>query len=199
MDWKELIGYLAPVFIVASMSQSVLKRIRIFMILGCLTFVIYGILVGAWPVVVANAMIGIVTAYYYFRAQNVEHLFQLTPPENLLSHFLTERKKVIEKRFPREFPLGTRFLMVTKDVVPVGLFAYHPLPDGNVEVLLDYVEPAYRDPKTEALIYCENQGYLKEKGYKKAIVRDPTEIAKKEFFSLGFTEEGNDLVKDILS
>lgn len=64
-NWRELVGYLAPVFIVLSMMQEDLRWIRTYMILGCLTFVIYGFLVGAMPVVVANALIGIVTAIYY--------------------------------------------------------------------------------------------------------------------------------------
>lgn len=65
--WKELVGYLAPVFIILSMMQENLRWIRIYMILGCLTFVIYGFLVDAMPVVVANALIGIVTAIYYYK------------------------------------------------------------------------------------------------------------------------------------
>lgn len=65
--WKELIGYLAPVFIVLSMTRTSLKEVRIYMVLGCITFVLYGILVKAWPVVVANSIIGVVTGIYLIR------------------------------------------------------------------------------------------------------------------------------------
>lgn len=65
--WKELIGYMAPIFIILSMTRSSVEEIRLWMILGCITFVVYGFLVGALPVVVANALIAIVTGYCWWR------------------------------------------------------------------------------------------------------------------------------------
>lgn len=67
-NWKELVGYLAPVFIVLSMMQSNILYIRIYMLLGCVTFVLYGIFVEAWPVVIANFIIGVVTFYFLIRS-----------------------------------------------------------------------------------------------------------------------------------
>lgn len=67
--WEELLGYLAPVFIILSMMQHNLTRIRIFMILGCITFVAYGYLIDAMPVVVANLLIGIVTVFYLIKSK----------------------------------------------------------------------------------------------------------------------------------
>lgn len=66
-NWEELLGYLAPVFIILSMMQSNITRIRILMICGCMTFVIYGYLIDAMPVVVANGLITVVTAFYLFK------------------------------------------------------------------------------------------------------------------------------------
>ena len=66
-NWEELVGYLAPVFIILSMMQHNVTRIRILMICGCVTFVIYGYLIDAMPVVVANALITIVTAFYLLK------------------------------------------------------------------------------------------------------------------------------------
>lgn len=197
MDWKELVGYLAPVFIVASMSQTILKRIRILMILGCLTFVVYGILVGAWPVVIANALIGLVTLYYLLGAKEEKHPFQLTEPKEFLNFYLDERKSEIEQRVSLPFPPDTSFMMMTKGIQPVGLFAYRPGQNGSAEILLDYVEPAYRDAESETILYCKNQGLLKQKGFAKAIVKKPSEIAREEFTRLGFNKAGNDLVKDL--
>lgn len=65
--WKELIGYMAPVFIILSMTRSSVEAIRFWMVLGCVTFVIYGWLVAALPVVIANALIAVVTLYCWLR------------------------------------------------------------------------------------------------------------------------------------
>lgn len=66
-NWKELVGYLAPVFIIFSMMQHNITLVRIWMICGCLTFVVYGLLIDAMPVVVANGLIAGVTACYLFK------------------------------------------------------------------------------------------------------------------------------------
>jgi hypothetical protein len=66
-NWEETFGYLAPVFIVLSMMQQNLTYVRIFMILGCITFIIYGYLIDAMPVVVANALICSVTTFYLLK------------------------------------------------------------------------------------------------------------------------------------
>ena len=66
-NWKEALGYLAPLFIILSMMQQNLTHVRLLMILGCITFVIYGYLIGAMPVVVANALICSVTIFYLLK------------------------------------------------------------------------------------------------------------------------------------
>ena len=61
---------MAPVFIILSMMQDNLTRVRIYMICGCTTFVIYGLVIDALPVVLANFMIGAVTFWYLVKGNS---------------------------------------------------------------------------------------------------------------------------------
>jgi hypothetical protein len=65
-NWQDWIGYLAALFIVLGMSQKDLVKVRCFMVCGSITFVTYGILVAAYPVVIANFLIGSVTSKYLY-------------------------------------------------------------------------------------------------------------------------------------
>jgi hypothetical protein len=63
-NWYEIIGHLATVFIVLGVMQKSVTRVRICMVMGSLCFIIYGVIIYAMPVVIANATIGLVSLKY---------------------------------------------------------------------------------------------------------------------------------------
>lgn len=69
-NWYELIGNLATVFIVLSVMQKNVTRVRICMIFGSLCFIIYGFFINAFPVILANAIIGLVSLKYFIFNKN---------------------------------------------------------------------------------------------------------------------------------
>lgn len=71
--WYELIGHLASVFIVLGVAQKNVTRVRIYMILGCICFIIYGSAINALPVVIANAIIGLVSLKYLLFNRKAQH------------------------------------------------------------------------------------------------------------------------------
>lgn len=69
MDFNttELIGYLAMAFLVISFIPKQLKTIRIINFIGCLFFVIYGIMLGwKWPLIISNGLIAVIQLYHLF-------------------------------------------------------------------------------------------------------------------------------------
>lgn len=50
----EWIDYLASILIVISLMMTNILRLRIINTIGCVTFVVYGLLVGAYPVALSN-------------------------------------------------------------------------------------------------------------------------------------------------
>lgn len=67
MESVEIIGYAASLFVVMSFMVKNIKHIRIINLIGCIFFVIYGIMLGMlWPIIIPNAVICLVQVYYLF-------------------------------------------------------------------------------------------------------------------------------------
>lgn len=64
MSIVDFIGYLAPVCLVVSFLFKNVTKLRIVNSVGSLLFVTYGLLIGAYPVVVANAIIVGINIYH---------------------------------------------------------------------------------------------------------------------------------------
>ena len=59
----EWVGYSASLFIVISLTMTSIVKLRIINSIGCLLFVIYGLSVKAYPVVISNALIIMINIY----------------------------------------------------------------------------------------------------------------------------------------
>ena len=63
----ELIGYLASALIVVSLAMTSVVRLRVISFVGSVVFVVYGALIGAWPVIVSNGIIALINVWYLRR------------------------------------------------------------------------------------------------------------------------------------
>ena len=62
----EIIGYLAPAFLVLSFFFKDVSKLRLINSIGCVFFITYGFLISAYPVVIANAIIVSINTYHLF-------------------------------------------------------------------------------------------------------------------------------------
>ncbi|HJG95933.1 MAG TPA: lactate dehydrogenase [Romboutsia timonensis] len=60
MEW---VGYAASLFIVLSLTMTSIIKLRIINSIGCLLFIIYGLNLNAYPVVISNALIVMINIY----------------------------------------------------------------------------------------------------------------------------------------
>ena len=70
MDNIEIIGYIATVFILASLSVSNLRILRIVNSFGAIGWVTYGVLAGASSIVVGNVIMLLINIYKYRKEQS---------------------------------------------------------------------------------------------------------------------------------
>jgi len=63
----EWIGYLASILITISMLMKEIFKLRFINLMGCILFVIYGLIIGAYPVAIANAIIVFINLYYLYK------------------------------------------------------------------------------------------------------------------------------------
>lgn len=66
----EWIGYLASILIALSMFMKDMIKLRFINLVGSLCFVIYGLVIKAYPVVVTNIVIVGVNLYYIYKITN---------------------------------------------------------------------------------------------------------------------------------
>lgn len=59
----EWVGYAASLFIVVSLTMTSIVKLRIINSVGCLLFIIYGLNLNAYPVVISNALIVMINIY----------------------------------------------------------------------------------------------------------------------------------------
>ncbi len=64
MIFNDILGYLASAFVVISLLTSNIKYLRYLNMIGCLLFVIYGVLIFAYPVAVMNAIAFLINIYH---------------------------------------------------------------------------------------------------------------------------------------
>jgi hypothetical protein len=63
VDW---IGYTASALLLISMMMKNVKRLRIINSFGCVLFVIMGLMINNYPIVITNATIILINVYYLF-------------------------------------------------------------------------------------------------------------------------------------
>ncbi len=63
----EYIGYLASVFLGISLIVKMPMQFRIFNALGCIAFVVYGFLIKANPVILANGILLLLNLYQIYK------------------------------------------------------------------------------------------------------------------------------------
>ncbi len=62
----DIVGYLASLVLLISFTRKNVTQLRYINTVGCLLFVLYGLLLHAWPVMVTNVCIACINGYYLF-------------------------------------------------------------------------------------------------------------------------------------
>ncbi|WP_062057291.1 YgjV family protein [Aquimarina longa] len=67
IDWIELLGYTASIFIGISITMNSLIKLRVVNLIGAFLLGIYGVLINSIPVVVLNFFIVITNIYFLYK------------------------------------------------------------------------------------------------------------------------------------
>ena len=161
----ELIGYLASAFIVTSLTMKSLLKLRLIGLAGSTTFLIYGLLIGAIPIVLVNVVIVFVHLYFLrgliSRRTEYFHVLRVRKESAYLQYFCDFYRAEICKFIPdfRFEPKDDQIrAFILRNTVPAGLFIGDTGPDGAVEVRLDFVTPQFRDFKVGRFLYSARSG-----------------------------------------
>jgi hypothetical protein len=165
----EFIGIAASLLICASLCMTHIRSLRIVNLIGSLIFVAYGILIHSLSLTITNAFSACVNIFYLLKMRNetgradlFDILFVNPKEDELVRRFVLFHNDDIVKFFPnfKSDPetgslKDTECCFILRETLPVSLVAYKRAEDDEIDVILDYAIPAYRDLKN-AKFFFEN-------------------------------------------
>ncbi|MDW3217188.1 MAG: hypothetical protein R8F63_01135 [Acidimicrobiales bacterium] len=159
--WVELIGYVASGLIVLSITQKSILRLRLLGLVGGLTFLVYSLIIEAYPIAAVNVIASSIHLWYLRQLlrhkDEVFRVLNVAPESRYLNDFLEFYRDEIQGHFQPEFEYAPTPDLVTafvlRDMVPAGLLIGERQADDTFEVQLDFVIPQYRDFKIGTYVY----------------------------------------------
>ncbi len=167
--WLEMVGYLGSVLVAISLMMRSLVRLRMINSVGCLVFVIYGILIRAYPVAALNGFVFCINAFYLvrmYRQKDYLQLLEVSHDSAYLASLLDFYKDEIRDIFPDYIHApraGQSAYLVLRNMIPAGV-VIHQQDGAQADILLDYVLPTYRDFRVARFFFHEKAAYFHRLG-----------------------------------
>lgn len=200
--WLEMVGYGGSLLVAISLMMKSLLRLRLINLVGAAVFVVYGLLIGAYPVAVLNGLIVGIDLYYLiqmWRQKDYFTLLEVSPQGAYLRGFIDFYREDIARIFP-EFACdpkpGQVAVFVLRNMVPAGLLIVEP--DGeHARVLLDYVIPGYRDFRIGKFLFEEHADYFTRRGIRRLTAAAGVGHHDRYLARMGFRREGGVYTRDL--
>ncbi len=195
MDFSpvELVGYLGSLLIVISLTRTSILHLRLVGLAGSTAFLIYSILIEAYPIAVVNVVvIGIHLFFLRQLLSRTKEFFtslELNMDSQYLRHFLHFYADDIESHqsgYTFEAREDQVRAFILRDLVPAGVFIGRKCSDGTIEVELDYVAPQYRDFKVADFLYSSRSEIFGAHDCRRIWARPGSEHHVEYFEKMGF-------------
>ncbi len=196
MDFSptELVGYLGSLFIIISLTRTSILHLRLIGMAGSATFLIYALLIEAYPIALVNVVIITVHLFFLRRLLSKKAEFftslELNKDSRYLQHFLDFHSTDINVHQPG-FTFTPRDdqvrAFILRDTIPAGVFIGRTCSDDTIEVELDYVTPQYRDFKVADFLYSDRSELFADRGRRRIWTRPGSDVHIAYFTRLGFS------------
>jgi hypothetical protein len=200
-DAVELVGYAASALVVLSLTMASVVRLRAIGALASVTFLAYGLLIGAPPLVVTNLLTGAVHLWYLRRELGRQDLgaSRIDPSAPFLADFIHFHLDDIRRFQPDvENPLPddcTFSVLLLRDGLPAG--ALVGCQRGRVlDVSLDYVMRAYRDSRLGRWLFGPGAKVFRDAGITRLVTSPGSDAHRGYLEDAGFVAEGDRYVLD---
>lgn len=165
-----LVGYLASALLALSLLVNNDLRFRWLNMFGCLAFIVYGIIIDAFPIVLTNSILLCINVFYLvkiYRTKEDFDLLEFDAGDKIIGKFLSYHAKDIQNYFP-EFRLQDREsdirFVVLRDMAIANIFVASVNGNGEGIIRINYTVPKYRDFKIGRYIFEKEDRFLLSKG-----------------------------------
>lgn len=190
LSGAEIVGYVASALVVLSLSMTSVVRLRMISLAGSLTFVVYGLLIGAPPLVIANTTIACLNIWFLRKELGGgRDLGASVIPTDapFLLDFLSYHRDDIRRFQPDYDPdlEADLALLLTRDGLPAGVLMGHRNGD-ELQVTVDYVMKAYRDSRLGHWLYGKGSSILRAEGIRRVATRPGNDTHRVYLEHVGF-------------
>lgn len=201
MSWVDIIGYIASALVAASFMMKSLVRLRWVSLVGSVVFIVYGVFIGAWPVVVTNTIVALANIVRLRNDLGASSMFTAVPmrPESpFLTDYLGANAVDIALSQPdyHPSPCDTFVRLVNREGLPTGVLVGEPA-GRELLVKLDYVTPAYRDSLGAKWLFGPGRSTFTDAGFTRLVAHAHTSVHRIYLELVGFQAEGNAYVLDL--
>ncbi|KXK15226.1 MAG: hypothetical protein UZ14_CFX002000667 [Chloroflexi bacterium OLB14] len=200
----ELIGYAGSVLVAISLMMKSLVRLRVINMIGAIFFILYGLLIGAFPVAFLNSLILCVNLYNLWQMWQEKDSFKLMEVSHdspYLQNFLEFYRQDILKFFPTYLfkPKSDQLVVfVLRNMVPAGVLIVKP--DGEeAHIFLDFVIPGYRDFRAGRFLFEASAVFFNHKGIRRLISDSGNAQHESYLRRMGFIFKDNLYSRDVES
>ncbi len=169
----ELIGYLGSALVVVSMLMTSVVKLRVVNTIGSVIFMGYALVIGSYPTALMNLFLILINVYHLFHLLRDRKQYDLVETDlrnAYISFFLGKNMEDIQKWFPEFSTQGLEadtVCLVCCGCNPANLFIGRRTGSEELEILLDYAAPVYRDASAGRFLYAQ----LKQQGFRRLIFR----------------------------
>ena len=155
----ELIGYASSVLILISLLMTSVVKFRVLNAVGSVIFTVYAILIHSYPTAALNGCLVAVDLWFLIKALRTRVTYsveQAVVTESGVSRFLQAHQGDILRFFPEwaaQSVQSDRVYVVYEGMTMAGILAGRETGKGEMEVLLDYSSPQYRDCSVGKALY----------------------------------------------
>ncbi len=200
----ELIGYAGSILVAISLMMKSLVRLRAINMVGAIVFIIYGLLIGAIPVVFLNGLILCVNVYNLWQMWQQKDYFtlmEIRAESAYLKRFLDFYRKEILEFIPTYLfkPKPEQLvLFVLRNMLPVGVLIVKPEAE-SAHIFLDFVIPGYRDFRAGKFLFDESAEFFRQRGITRLVSDSGNPRHETYLKRMGFVKQNDQYVFELPS
>ena len=170
-----LLGYVASLLLAISLLVNNDLKFRWLNTFGCLSFILYAVIINAFPIILTNSILLLINAFYLVRIYRSNENFDLLAfkaGDELINKFLAFHQKDIKAYFPDYDPADETNdinFIVLRDMVIANIFAASLMKDGTAIVKINYTTPKYRDYKIGKFLFHKEKQFLLAHGIRRLV------------------------------
>lgn len=202
MNGTELVGYAASALVVASLAMTSVVRLRAISLVGSVTFVVYGVLIGSVPIILTNAAIAVLNIWFLARELGGRRdLGAVVVPADspFLADFLRHHDRDI-RNFQPDFDASSPAdvsIVLMRDGLPAGVVR-GDLDGDTLHLTLDYVLKAYRDSRLGHWLFGRGAAVLRSLGVAMVESTGTTDAHRSYLTRVGFgTDDGKRYTREL--